>query len=131
MKVFLKSIDITTFGPMELYPLRKIVRDIVIESGVEFGSILISVEGATPALAILRKGFERKFINLLETLIPFTIWRHGNAYAHLISTAISTSIVIPIEKRDLLLDEDYEIFLLETRAVYNHRRKLLIYIHGN
>ncbi len=116
---------------MELYPLRKIVRDIIAESSIGLGNILISVEGATPALVILRKGFEKKFINLLETLIPFTIWRHGNAYAHLISATISTSIVIPIENSDLLLDKDYEVFLLETRAVYNHRRRLFIYIHGN
>ncbi|MEM0006328.1 MAG: YjbQ family protein [Ignisphaera sp.] len=130
MKVFSKMIDVQTFGPMELFPLRKTIEGIVAESGIRFGSMLISVEGATPAIVILEKGFEKRLIQLLETLVPFTIWRHGNAYAHLISTFISTSIALPIENGNILLDEGYEIFLLETRAVYNHKRKLAIHIHG-
>ena len=115
---------------MELFPIRKVVESAVAESRIRFGNLLISVEGATPALAILEKGFERAFIKVLETLVPFTIWRHGNAYAHLISSMISTSIAIPIEGGGLLLDKDYDIFLLETRAVYNHKRKIGICIHG-
>lgn len=130
MRAFSKMVDVQTFGPMELFPLRKTIEEMVVESGIRFGSILISVEGATPALIILEKGFEKRLINLLETLVPFTIWRHGNAYAHLLSTLISTSIALPIENGSILLDEGYEIFLLETRAVHNHRRRLAIYIHG-
>lgn len=126
----MKTIEVATFGPMELFPIRNAVECAVAESGIEFGSLLISVEGATPALVILERGLEKAFIRVLETLVPFTIWRHGNAYAHLISTMISTSIVIPIENGDLLLGKDYDVFLLETRAVYNHKRKINICIRG-
>lgn len=130
MKVLLRSIEVYTHGPMELHPLRSTIERIIGESGVRFGSILVSVEGATPALVVLEKGFERRFIDLLERLIPYTVWRHGNAYAHLASTTISTSLAVPIAEGGLLLDRDYEVFLLETRAVYNHKRRLVLYIRG-
>jgi thiamine phosphate synthase YjbQ (UPF0047 family) len=131
LKAYLKSISIITFGPMELHPIRKIIEDAIAESGVEIGSILVSVEGATPALLILERGLEKSIIKLLETLVPYTIWRHGNAYAHLISTILSTSLTIPIKDSNIVLDKDYEVYLLETRAVYNHKRRVLIYIHGS
>ncbi|MCS7111653.1 MAG: YjbQ family protein [Ignisphaera sp.] len=129
--MFSKIVEITTFGPMELHPLRDAVMGVVAESGVRLGSTLVSVEGATPALVLLEKGLERRFVNMLEKLVPYTVWRHGNAYAHLVSTMISTSLVIPVVEGSLALDGDYEVYLLETRAVHNHRRRLLIYLRGS
>lgn|GEM_PF-748843 len=129
--MFSKVIDIHTYGPMEFHPITNIVRKIVKENCSADGIIWLSVEGATPALLILQKGMEKAFIEYITKIIPFTTWRHGNAYAHLTSTLISTNLAIPIINSEPVLNYGEEIYLLETRPVYNHIRRILIELHCN
>jgi len=130
VKVFSKLVEIKTFGPMVLHPLRNILERCINESDIENGVLYASVEGATPALVILERGLESLFINFLTKFIPFTGWEHGNAYAHLISTLLSTNLVIPIENYSLALNSSTEVYLLETRSVHNHSRSVAVEIHG-
>ncbi|MEM1644309.1 MAG: YjbQ family protein [Ignisphaera sp.] len=131
MKVFSKIIELRTYGPMELHPLTNIVKSVVAESSIKNGIMWMSIEGATPALLILTKGVEKDVLNYVVNLVLFKNWRHDNAYAHLISTIISTNLSIPIMNGELVLDPNEEIYILETRSVYNHLRRILIEIHGN
>lgn len=130
MKVYSKIVNVKTYGPMVLHPLSDMVNEVVIESSVKNGVMWISVEGATPALVVLKKGLEKVFIEYVSNLVLFKQWRHGNAYAHLISTIFSTTVTIPIVDQAILLGRDEEIYLLETRSVYNHLRRIAIEIHG-
>ena len=130
MKAYLKMIEIRTYGPMVLHPITDVVRKIVEESDTEAGIAWISVEGATPALLVADKEKALRYVNYITKLIPFSGWSHGNAYAHLISTITSTNIAIPVLNKTLFLRENEEIFLLETRSVYNHIRRILVEIHG-
>jgi len=131
LRVYSKIIEVKTYGPMVLHNITNLVRKVVDLSNVEMGLAWLSVEGATPALIILRNGEEKTFLDSLTKLIPFTGWRHGNAYAHLISTILSTNIAIPIINKALLINSDENIYLLETRSVYNHTRRVLVQIHEN
>jgi len=130
LKVYSKIIEVKTWGPMELFPLRKYIEEEIGRAGISRGIAILSIEGATPALVVLQRGLEKQFLNNITELVPFTIWRHGNAYAHLISTFISTSTTIPIESSKLLLPDDYDIYLLETRSVHNHTRRIYLLLHG-
>lgn len=130
MKVYSKVIEVKTYGPMVLHNITDIVTDCIKESGVKNGLIWISVEGATPAIVVLEVGKEEAFLNFITRLIPFEGWRHGNAYAHLISTILSTNAVIPVENGAIMLRNDERIYLLETRSVYNHVRRIAVEIHG-
>lgn len=115
---------------MVLHNITDIVAECLKESGVKNGLIWISVEGATPAIVVLEVGKEEAFLNFITRLIPFEGWRHGNAYAHLISTVLSTNAVIPVENGAIMLRNDERIYLLETRSVYNHVRRIAVEIHG-
>ncbi len=130
MKVYSKLVEVRTWGPMKLHPVRAVLEEAVRESGIERGVLWASAKGATPALLLLERGLEEALLSAVKKLIPFTGWRHGNAYAHLVSTTLSTCLAIPVENGRLLLDDVYEIYLLETRSVYNHRRSIAISIHG-
>ncbi len=130
MKVYSKLVEVKTWGPMKLHPVKTILEEAVRESGIGKGILWASVKGATPALLVLERSLEEALLNAVKKLIPFTGWRHGNAYAHLVSTTLSTCLAIPVENGKLLLDDVYEIYLLETRPVYNHRRSIAISIHG-
>lgn len=116
---------------MVLHPLSLIAIEAIAESNIRKGVMWLSVEGATPALVILRKGLEKMFIDYVSNLVLFKKWRHGNAYAHLISTIFSTTITIPVIDKALALGKDEEIYLLETRSVYNHIRRIAVEIHGH
>ncbi|MEM0371838.1 MAG: YjbQ family protein [Ignisphaera sp.] len=129
MKVCSKIVEIRTYGPMVLHPITYLVKDVISECKASMGLVWISVEGATPALIVLSKGMDKDFLNFICRFIPFNGWRHGNAYAHLISTLISTNIVIPIMDGSLVLSPDDDIYLLETRSVHNHVRRISIQIH--
>ncbi|MEL9940554.1 MAG: YjbQ family protein [Ignisphaera sp.] len=128
--MYSKVIEVKTYGPMVLHNITDIVTDCIKESGVKNGLIWISVEGATPAIVVLEVGKEEAFLNFITRLIPFEGWRHGNAYAHLISTILSTNAVIPVENGAIMLRNDERIYLLETRSVYNHVRRIAVEIHG-
>lgn len=130
MKVYSKVVEVKTYGPMVLHNITDIVTDCIKESGVKNGLIWISVEGATPAIVVLEVGKEEAFLNFITRLIPFEGWRHENAYAHLISTILSTNAVIPVENGAIMLRNDERIYLLETRSVYNHVRRIAVEIHG-
>ncbi|MEM4884142.1 MAG: YjbQ family protein, partial [Saccharolobus sp.] len=108
-----------------------IVMSVVAVSSLNYGIMWMWLEGATPALLILTKGVEKDVLNYVANLVLFKNWRHDNAYAHLISTIISTNLSIPIMNGELVLDPNEEIYILETRSVYNHLRRILIEIHGN
>ena len=129
MRVSSRVVEVKTFGPLELHPVTQIVENIVRESCSGEGIAWISVEGATPALLILEKGSEKMFIEYITKLVPISGWRHGNAYAHLISTLVGTTLAIPIIEGKLVLKPSQELYLLETRFVYNHTRRLLIEVH--
>ncbi len=124
------KIVVKTHGPMAYFPLRHLVEDYIAKTRLSKGLTTVSVEGATPGLIIASRRELDRIDEALKRLVPVTGWKHGNAYAHLRSIVMSTTQTIPFIDKKLLLPEDYQLYLVETRPVHNHDRTVLIYIRG-
>ncbi len=115
---------------MNYFPLRDRIEAEIKKCDINRGLVTIHARGATPAIVIISRRELEYFDELLKTLVPVTGWRHGNAYAHLRSTIVSTTKTLPFTDNKLMLPTDYEVYFLETRPVYNHRRIVHLYIRG-
>jgi len=124
------SIELRTYGPMNYYPLRNIIEDKVSSTKIVEGLVTIHAKGATPGRVVIDRELVDDFDKVLRNMIPVIGWRHGNAYAHLRSTTMGTTYTLPFRNSKLLLPISYEIYFVETRPVYNHRRIVHLYIRG-
>ena len=130
MKAYLVELEIVTHGPMSYFPLRELIEDRIKEIGLLRGLVTIHARGATPAIVVVSREELEYFDEALKEMIPIVGWSHGNAYAHLRSTITSTVKTLVFENGRLMLPDDYEVYFLETRPVYNHRRRIHLYIRG-
>ncbi len=134
MKVFTAVLKFRTNGPSGVYDLTEELRSVVKASKVLEGVAWVSAEGATPALILTRCSDVEGVVRFIESLIPAVPegrpWSHGNAYAHLRSTILSTLKLIPVVNGEALLPRNYCLYFLETRPVYNHLRRVFIQVHG-
>ncbi len=130
LKVCLSVAKVRTYGPMKLFDITNYVAEAVKSCGVCTGIVRVDVKGATPALVALSPEDCEDFVEALTKLVPFSKWRHGNAYAHLSSTALSTSLTLAVENGELVLPKGARVYLLETRSVYNHLRNVIIELIG-
>ncbi len=124
------ELEIRTHGPMSYFPLRRMIEERLAETGIARGLVTIHAGGATPAIIVIGKDELRFIDEALKNMIPVVGWVHGNAYAHLRSTIASTVKTLVFGDGRLILPDDYEVYFLETRPVYNHRRKIHLYIRG-
>ena len=68
----------------------------MLSSNVKEGIAIVHVKGATPGL-LFTSSPESEIDSLLSFIVPLDReYEHGNAYAHLRSTILSTTVVIPI-----------------------------------
>ncbi len=130
MRVYRSIVEFRTTGPMKYYDITSIVRDIIAESSIRNGIVFIHAVGATPAVLLVHREHLDKIDEYAKTDIPVTGWLHGNAYAHLRSSIIGTSLIIPVINGKLWIHENYRIYYLETRPVHNHRRKIVVFVKG-
>ncbi|MCD6488472.1 MAG: YjbQ family protein [Desulfurococcales archaeon] len=121
---------IKTHGPMNYFPLRKTIEDEIKKTKLSHGLVTIHVKGATPGIVIIDKNELDNIDKALRKLVPVYGWRHGNAYAHLRSTITSTTHTLYFKENKLELPPNHEIYLVETRPVYNHWRTIHLYIRG-
>ncbi len=124
------TLKIKTYGPMNTFPLRRVIEEIIVKYGINTGILTLHAKGATALLTIVQKNFINQYISALTKLVPVTGWRHGNAYAHLRSTIGGSALTIPIENNRIALENSYEIYFIETRPVYNHTRTIYYMIRG-
>lgn len=134
MKVLTAVLRFRTNGPSGIYDLTDALRSVVKASGVLEGVAWASAKGATPALLIVRDDAVGEVVRCVEKMFPAIPpgepWEHGNAYAHLRSTALSTLKAVPVLNGELALPHGYGLYFLETRPVQNHLREVVIQVHG-
>jgi len=94
--------------------------------GCRSGVARVFSKGSTSALVLAPPEALDEISEALSRLIPVEKWRHGNAYAHLRSTLLSTVRIIPIENGRPLIPLGYRLYLLETRPVQSHRREVVV-----
>ncbi len=115
---------------MKYFRLRRIIEEEIRSTGLSKGLVTIHVKGATPGLLVFSENLVDVFDSFLKKLVPVTSYRHGNAFEHLRSSILFTTHTLFFDSSGLLLPEDYEVFLVETRSVHNHRRVLHLVIRG-
>jgi len=127
----LNYIEFETKGRNEIVDITGNIRQIVDRSGINDGSALIFVPGATGGLSTIEyePGLIEDFPNLMEKLIPEKeyyfhneTWHDGNGHSHLKATLIGPSLTIPYENKRLILGTWQQVVFLEFDNKPHHRR---------
>jgi secondary thiamine-phosphate synthase enzyme len=127
----LNYIEFETKGRNEVVDITDNIRQIVDGSGINDGSALIFVPGATGGLSTIEyePGLIKDFPQLMEKLIPEKeyyfhneTWHDGNGHSHLKATLIGPSLTIPYENKRLILGTWQQVVFLEFDNKSHHRR---------
>lgn len=121
----------------ELIDITEHVAQIVKESGVTDGLVLVYAQGATGAIMIQENwddSVQQDVVNLLQKIIPRGIWLHdhqdGNGDAHLKAGLVGPSETIPIVDGQLGLSQWQNIFFCEFDGPRGRRSILCTIIAG-
>lgn len=124
-------IEFDTAGRNEIVDITGNIRQLVANSGLSDGSVLVFVPGATGALSTVEyePGLIRDIPQLMEKLIPEKqyyahneTWHDGNGHSHLRATLVGPSLTVPFEDRRLILGTWQQIIFLEFDNKPHHRR---------
>ena len=144
MQIIHQTIDIATESGINIYNVTPQIKKIVADSGIENGQVLIFSRHTTTALAI-NEDEERLLVDLQNYLKklapPDDKYLHNdlhlrvvppdepiNAHSHLMAMTMSSSEVIPIVDRELVLGTYQSILFFELDGA--RQRKLSIQLMG-
>ncbi len=130
MRAVAAALRIRTHGPMSYFPLRRLIEEKIRDAGVKEGLVTIHAKGATPGILVVDRDDLDAVDRVIKSLVPVAGWRHGNAYAHLRSTILSTTHTLVVKDARLYLPPRHEVYFVETRPVYNHERIIHLVIRG-
>ena len=115
-----QTITVRTTKRREVLDITRQVTSVVAASKAKEGVCTVFARHATAALIINENadpGFRTDILSLLDKLIPEGVWEHDkvddNGAAHLASTLLGTSQVIPVKDGRLLLGTWQGIGLVE------------------
>lgn len=124
-------IELNTKGKDEIINISDELRNILSKSNITNGNILVFVPGSTGALSTIEyePGLVKDVPELMEKIIPENrhyhhndTWHDGNGYSHLRATLIGPSLIIPFEKKMLILGTWQQVVFLEFDNKPHHRR---------
>lgn len=119
------SETIVTHGPNKLFDVTGLLEEAARRVGE--GVAAVFSKGSTGALAVIPRGSVEEFEEELWSLVPVDGWEHpGNAYAHLRSTLIGTSLLVPVHEGKPCLPEGYGVFFVENQPANARRRKIFV-----
>lgn len=138
MKILNEGFEINTRGNTDIIDITTKVQQIITNSGLKEGNVLIFAVGSTAALTTIEyePGLLKDLPELFEKLIPSNLpyhhdktWGDGNGYSHLRASLLGASIQIPFSKGHLLLGTWQQIVFIDfdNRA---RRRKIIVQIIG-
>ncbi len=105
----IKKINLRTGKREEILDLTDIVKEIVKESKIVAGTVVVYVQHTTAAVAINENAdptVKSDFNNFMNKLVPYDMpFSHmeGNSDAHIKSILVGSSITIPISEGKMLL----------------------------
>ena len=138
MPVITKKIQIKSKSENDILDITDRVSQIVNESRIENGVVIVFVVGSTAAITTLEyePGLRKDFPEMLSRLAPREIeyshdnaWHDGNGHSHVRASLIGPSLVIPILEGRLTLGTWQQIVLVEldTRP---RERKIILQVIG-
>lgn len=124
-------VEIKTKGKNEMVDITGEVRNVVLQSGISDGQVLIFVPGSTGALSTIEyePGLIKDLPELMESMIPEKkyyyhdeTWHDGNGHSHLRATLVGPSLTIPFENQKLILGTWQQVVFLEFDNKPHHRK---------
>lgn len=138
MTVITKNIQIKSESENDIINITDQVSNIVMESKIENGAVIVFVVGSTAAITTLEyePGLQKDLPDMLSRLVPKDIeyahdntWHDGNGHSHVRASLIGPSLAIPIVEGLLTLGIWQQIVLIEmdTRP---RERKIILQVIG-
>ncbi len=138
MKIQTESFELNTRGNTDIIDITTKVQEIITNSNLKEGNVLIFAVGSTAGLTTIEyePGLLKDLPELFEKLIPSNrpyhhdkTWGDGNGYSHLRASMLGASIQIPFSKGHLLLGTWQQIVFIDfdNRA---RKRKIIVQITG-
>jgi secondary thiamine-phosphate synthase enzyme len=124
-----ETIRVRTESREELVDITNQIDEVLKNSGVDNGLVMLYVQGATAAMMIQENwddSVQTDVVNLLRKLIPRGVWLHdqqdGNGDAHLKAGLVGPSEIIPVIDGKLGLSQWQNVFLCEFDGPRSERR---------
>ncbi len=131
-----KIINISTHKHNELVDITEHVHDFISESGVQIGSLMVYVQGATAGIMIQENwddSVQNDVISMLDKIAPQGVWEHdridNNGASHLKSGLVGPSECIPIINGKAGLSTWQNVFLCEFDGP-RKSRKFVLTLHA-
>ncbi len=126
-----KLLEFSSSKKIELINISQEIEKTVYQSNSRQGTCLVFTPHTTAAILINEDepGFKADIEKLIKTWIPEGDWQHnkvdGNATAHLASSLIGQTRIIPLINGDLQLGTWQQIFLVELDGPRTNRRVVI------
>jgi len=138
MIVITKNIWIKSKSENDIINITDQVSNIVKESKIENGAVIVFVAGSTAAITTIEhgSGLQKDFPEMLSRMAPKDIeyshdtkWHDGNGHSHVRASLVGPSLAVPIVKGLLTLGTWQQIVLVEmdTRP---RERKIILQLMG-
>lgn len=137
MGVFTKYITLDT-EPDGIYNITEKVKDVVNESGLNSGIVLIFIPGSTGAITTMEyeSGAIQDFKDALSRIAPENIyykhhekWHDNNGRSHVKSALLKPDLMVPFKDKNLILGIWQQIVFVELDTKSRHRN-IVIQIIG-
>jgi len=116
------KISMSTKGFNDIQDITPALRDLLDDSEMKNGHIIVFVTGSTGALTTIEyePGLLQDFPEMLEKIASMNTtynhdrtWHDGNGYAHLRSSLIGPSITVPFEAGQMVLGTWQQVIFLD------------------
>ena len=133
MEVVTRTIQINSEGENDVIDITQQLSNIVKESNIEKGIVIIFVSGSTAGITTIEyePGLIHDFPAMLSRIVPKNIeyehdntW-HGNGHSHVRASLIGPSLTIPILQGKLTLGTWQQIVILEMDTRPRNRNVIL------
>jgi secondary thiamine-phosphate synthase enzyme len=132
------EIHLQTTDQTDILDITQHAEEKVLQSGVENGSMIVFISGATAAVTTIE--YESGVINdlrrAIDRIVPRDIayqhdqrWGDGNGYSHVRASLLGPSLAVPIRHKSVLLGTWQQIVVID----FDNRprkRKVVIQIMG-
>ncbi len=138
MKVVTRSLKLQTTKEGDMLDVTHKTQDVVQDSGLRDGIVVIFVPGSTGAITTIEHepGLLQDFPDALERIAPKSIryehearWHDGNGHSHIRASLLGPSLTVPFRNGRLTLGQWQQIAYVEL-DVRPRTRELLLQLVG-
>jgi secondary thiamine-phosphate synthase enzyme len=132
LRTHFHEIRFSTKNRVEVHNITHHVEDIVRESGIREGIVVVHAPHATAAIVLNEdeEGLKQDIVTLIRKNIPYDYpWKHNliddNAGSHLASVVLGSTKVIPLKDGDMVRGAWQEILFIELDGPRATRRVIV------